>query len=321
MRQRLHLVVGLGRDPGRIGPVADELRSAAGGPAGLLRPAGAVRGPRPSLGTGTRAALRAVMALARRRRGVRVTLLHATGREGRAWPPRPEPCGASVHPALLLEAEAAAAELEQAGAEVTLVVTAGAAVPAMARRALYGDADLVVVGRTEGAEGSLSLGPTAAALVRAAPVPVWVVDPRHAGAVPALVTSTRDGAGLALAARLAQALRAPLHVTAASSVPWQSAPVAGLGARREHLDAARRRLASEALAAYRAVAAAGVEPTVHVGFDDPLPFLVETAGRLTAATVVLDAGGSLGRLPGSLVAARGAGFASPYCGSPLYEHH
>jgi len=301
MQQRPELVVGLGLNP---------------------------TGANPGLGAGSRVALAAVAAFARRARGVRVTLMHATGREGQAWPPRPAAARASR--ALLIDAEAALAELRAAGAEAELVVTDGAAVPALARRAHFTAADLVVVGRTEGADGRRGLGPTAAALLATAPAPVWVVDgARPLGAV-RLVAGARDRAGLGLAAALARALHAPLHVAAASEVPLASAPVCGANARREHFDAARRRLTREAHAACREVGTARVEPEVHVGFDAPRAFLSALAARLEPSLLVVDPATVAGRdtwpayaesLGGSFVVARGATFVSPFTTSALYERH
>lgn len=305
MRERLHLIVGLGMAPG---------------------------GQRNGLGSGTRAALAAAAAAARRGRGVHVTLVHATGREGEAWPPRPLGEVATTNPTLALDAESALAELRAAGATADFVVTSGAAVPALARRALFDGADLVVIGRTEGADGNAGLGPTAAALVRTAPCAVWVVDARHSYADAGLLVSARDRCSLAAAGHLARALRAPVHVANASKVPLASAPACGERARRAHFDEARRRLASEGHAAFRAVCDARIEPQLHIGFDEPQPFFHALAQRLRPSAVVFDPNHGAGAddaperwhervadFPTSVIVVRSPQFESPYATSALYE--
>jgi nucleotide-binding universal stress UspA family protein len=315
MQQRPKLVVGLGLAPG--GPGADQATA-------WLVPAR----PYAGFGPGTRAALAAAAQIAQRARGAHVTLLHATGREGEAWPPRIGADTSGPHSALALDIEAALADLRAAGATAECVVTSGAAVPALARRALFSNADVLLVGRNEGADGLAGLGPTAAALVRTAPVPVWVVAAQQSLADLRLVASARDRAGLALAGELARTLRAPLHVGAASNVPLANAPVSGARARREHFDTARRRLYCDALAAFRRASDARIEPEVHVGFDDPQAFVLATAARLRPSLFVLDPA-TVARAEAwpeyvahsatSVVVARSAEFVSPYATSALYE--
>jgi len=315
MQQRPNLIVGLGLAPG--GPGVDQ-------PTAWLVPAR----PYAGFGPGTRAALAAAAQIARRARGAHVTLLHATGREGVAWPPRSGADVSGPHSAFALDVESALAELRSAGATAEFVVTSGAAVPALARRALGSHAHALLVGRTEGVAGLAGLGPTAAALVRTSPVPVWIVAPQPTLANLRLVASARDRAGLALAGDLARTLRVPLHVGAASNVPLANAPACGARARREHFDTARRRLYSEALAAFRSASDAPIEPEVHVGFDDPETFVLATAARLRPSVLVLDPAhvaraetwpDCVANAATSVVVARGPAYLSPYATSALYE--
>ncbi|MEZ6014462.1 MAG: universal stress protein [Planctomycetota bacterium] len=307
MQQHIQLIVGLG-----------------------LAPGGQLHG----FGPGTRAALAAAGAVARRAPGVHVTLIHATGREGESWPPRTGGVGAAreadPRAALLLDAEAAVADLIASGATAELVVTSGAAVPALSRRAQFTRADLLLIGRTEGVDGLARLGPTAQALVRTCPAPVWIVDSTHPITDGGFLADAHDTTGLALACRLARALRAPLHLATASTVPLASLPTCGERARAAHLQAARKRLATDALAAYRRIAGARVEPAVHVGFDDPRTFLHATAARLRPSALVLDPSRmtSTQQWPREaaetttpVIVARPATFVSPYASSALYECH
>jgi hypothetical protein len=315
MQLRPNLVVGLGLAPG--GPGVDV-------PTPWLVPAR----PYAGFGPGTRAALAAAAQIARRARGAHVTLLHATGREGPSWPPLVGAELSGPRSALALDIEAALAELRAAGATAECVVTSGDAVPALSRRALASNAHALLVGRTEGVDGLAGLGPTAAALVRAAPVPVWIVDARQSHADLRLVASARDRVGLALAGDLARTLRAPLHIGAASSVPLASAPACGERARRAHFDDARRRLFAEAHAAFRKACDAPIEPVVHVGFDDSKAFVLATATRLRPSLLVVDPAtiarpdawrDHVADAATSVIVARSPEFVSPYATSALYE--
>ena len=118
-----------------------------------------------------RAARQAAWASART--GARVTLVHAAWAEDGSGP-------VELHSKAMDELDQLATLMAIDGARVSIDVVEEYPWLALTRRALSGDAQLVIAGkRTSSDRGRRRIGSTAVKLLRKCPAPVWLVKPDH----------------------------------------------------------------------------------------------------------------------------------------------
>jgi nucleotide-binding universal stress UspA family protein len=197
--------------------------------------------------------------------------------------------------------EALAAELEREAGSCELAIVAGKAWREIARAALEGRADLLVLGkRSEARDDGPRVGATAAKVLRSAPGPVWPVRPEH-DLAHRLVLAASDLSPLgdevcALAAWVAAESGAELHLLHAHALASDGGGGASAaedpGALREQ---ARRRL----LAAARR-RRLPVEPETHLVRGAPSTAICEAVSHLAPDLLVLGAV-SRGATPAHLV--------------------
>jgi universal stress protein E len=199
--------------------------------------------------------------------------------------------------------DAAVAELAERGVEATLAVRKEPAWLAVVREVLRVHADLVVAGkRTDVYTDDRRLGTVARKLVRKCPCAVWLEDPRETRDPSVLLAATDlspvGDRAVALAASVADALGAELHVVHAYSVSLE-AQMEGGEARREYerdkYDAAVRSI--EAVLADSPLAGAA---TLHVGLSSPTQAVLEGVEKLRPGLVVMGTI-SRGGIPGLLM--------------------
>lgn len=253
---------------------------------------------------GSRSAMRRAVWLAKRVGGS-ITLLHSTHGD-EYWD-----SGAArfVH-ATREEArrqaalDAAAREIEaQGGPEPEVIVRSESAGRAIIEQVLRGDVDIVVAGkRTDVHTDERKLGSIARHLLRQCPCAVWLEDPRE-GADPSMILAATDlspvgDRAVGLAASIADALGAELHVVHAYSLSLDAQLEGGEG-RREY-EEEKRRTACEHIRQVLASTPLAAKAKLHVGLSSPTQAVLEGVEALHAGLVVMGTV-SRGGIPGFLM--------------------
>lgn len=163
---------------------------------------------------------------------------------------------------------------------------------ALTRRAVNGEADLVVVGtRVRPAVGAVPLGTNTRKLLRQCPCPVWVVHPWHEMLRRAVLVATDltpvGQRAMGLAAQLANEWKADLHVVHALELASQRKLEHGIEEKRRF-----SKLASRKEAEAREHVAQGLPPTknearVHIGSGPATEVILEQIEQVDPDIVVM----------------------------------
>lgn len=199
--------------------------------------------------------------------------------------------------------EAALARLSEEGLDVSLVVRSESAWLAIIHEVLREGIDVVVAAkRTDVHSDDRKLGTVARKLLRKCPCPVWLEDPRRT-TDPSVILAATDLSPVGvrvveLAASVAHALGAKLHVVHAYSVSME-AQLAGGEARRAYERDSRRAAVEHIERALASTPMAGAAE-LHVGLTSPTQAILEGVERLEPGLVVLGTV-SRGGIPGLLM--------------------
>ena len=201
--------------------------------------------------------------------------------------------------------EATVAQLAAGGRDVRLVVRQESAWLAIVHEVLRAGIDLVVAGkRTAPGASHYKLGTVARKLLRKCPSAVWLEDPSQSEE-PSIILAATDltpvgDRAVALAASVAHALDAKLHIVHAFSVSME-AQLEGGEARQEYEHRKRATAISHIEQTLAATPMAGAA-RLHVGLASPSQAILDGVAHLKPGLVVmgtLSRGGIAGLLTGN----------------------
>ena len=197
--------------------------------------------------------------------------------------------------------DAAVRDLEEQGAPTPrLVESSESAWRAIVQEVLRSDVDVVVAGkRTDVHTDARKLGSIARNLLRYCPCAVWLEDPRQ-HEDPSVILAATDlsvvgDRAVALAAAVAAALGAELHVVHAYSLSVEAQFEGGEG--RRAYEQRKRDAAREQIERVLADAGGGAKAKLHIGLTSPTQAVLQGAAALDAGLVVMGTV-SRGGIPG-----------------------
>lgn len=163
---------------------------------------------------------------------------------------------------------------------------------ALTRRAVAGEADLVIVAtRVRRSNRTVPLGTNTRNLLRQCPCPVWVVHPWHEMLRRSVLVATDLTAvgerATALAAELASEWDAQLHVVHALELASRRELEHGIEEKPKFMEKAARKEAEVRAAILEALPPVETQARVHIGVGPAMDVILEQVGELDPDIVVM----------------------------------